>query len=94
MEAAIEAGADDVVNEDGELVVYTASDAFESVLEAMNKAGFEPDGAEVSMIPDSYVTPASKEEGQKIQKIIDRLEECEDTQNVYHNVELPEEEDE
>jgi YebC/PmpR family DNA-binding regulatory protein len=94
MEAAIEAGADDVVNEDGELVVYTASDAFESVLEAMNKAGFEPDGAEISMIPDSYVTPASKEEGQKIQKIIDRLEECEDTQNVYHNVELPEEEDE
>lgn len=93
MEAAIEAGADDVVNEDGELVVYTDPASFESVLNAMNAAGFETDGAEISMIPESYVTP-TKEDGSKIRKLIDKLEECDDTQNVYHNVELPEEEDE
>jgi YebC/PmpR family DNA-binding regulatory protein len=93
MEAALEAGADDVQNEGGELVVYTASDAFETVLNAMNKAGFETDGAEISMVPDTYVTP-DKDNANKVQKLIDRLEECEDVQNVYHNVELPESLDE
>jgi YebC/PmpR family DNA-binding regulatory protein len=89
MEAALEAGADDVQNDGGELVVYTAPDAFETVLNAMNKAGFETDGAEISMVPDTYVTP-DKDNANKVQRLIDRLEECEDVQNVYHNVELPE----
>jgi YebC/PmpR family DNA-binding regulatory protein len=89
MEAALEAGADDVQNDGGEIVVYTAPDAFEAVLEAMNKAGFETDGAEISMVPDTYVTP-DNEAAAKVQKLIDRLEESEDVQNVYHNVEIPE----
>ncbi|HRY72771.1 MAG TPA: YebC/PmpR family DNA-binding transcriptional regulator, partial [Spirochaetia bacterium] len=93
MEAAIEAGADDVQNEDGELVVYTDPNAFETVLNAMNAAGFETDGAEISMVPETYVTP-DKDNATKVQKLIDRLEECEDTQNVYHNIELPEDLDE
>ncbi|HUW42426.1 MAG TPA: YebC/PmpR family DNA-binding transcriptional regulator [Rectinemataceae bacterium] len=93
MEAAIEVGADDVQNEDGELVVYTAPDAFEAVLNAMNAAGFETDGAEISMVPETYVAP-DKENASKVQKLIDRLEESEDVQNVYHNIELPEESDE
>jgi YebC/PmpR family DNA-binding regulatory protein len=93
MEAALEAGADDVQNDGGELVVYTAPDAFETVLNAMNKAGFETDGAEISMVPDTYVSP-DREAAQKVQKLIDRLEECEDVQNVYHNVEIPEDLDE
>lgn len=93
MEAAIEVGADDVQNEAGELVVYTAPDAFEAVLNGMNAAGFETDGAEISMVPESYVSP-DKENAAKVQKLIDRLEECEDVQNVYHNIELPEEADE
>jgi YebC/PmpR family DNA-binding regulatory protein len=89
MEAALEAGADDVQNEGGELVVYTAPDAFETVLNAMNKAGFETDGAEISMVPETYIAP-DKENASKVQKLIDRLEESEDVQNVYHNVEIPE----
>ncbi|MGO8694142.1 MAG: YebC/PmpR family DNA-binding transcriptional regulator [Rectinemataceae bacterium] len=93
MEAAIEAGADDVQNEDGELVVYTAPDAFEAVLNGMNAAGFETDGAEISMVPETYVSP-DKDNASKVQKLIDRLEESEDVQNVYHNIELPEESDE
>jgi len=59
----------------------------------MNAAGFETDGAEISMVPESYVTP-SKDDAGKVQKLIDKLEECEDTQSVYHNVELPEDLDE
>jgi transcriptional/translational regulatory protein YebC/TACO1 len=89
MEAALEAGADDVQNEGGELVVYTAPDAFETVLNAMNKGGFETDGAEISMVPDIYVSP-DKDNASKVQKLIDRLEECEDVQNVFHNLEMPE----
>ncbi|HTX72221.1 MAG TPA: YebC/PmpR family DNA-binding transcriptional regulator [Rectinemataceae bacterium] len=93
MEAAIEVGADDVQNESGEIVVYTAPDAFEAVLNGMNAAGFETDGAEISMVPETYVTP-DKDNASKVQKLIDKLEESEDVQNVYHNIELPEESDE
>jgi YebC/PmpR family DNA-binding regulatory protein len=89
MEAALEAGADDVQNEDGELIVYTAPDSFEAVLDAMNKAGFETDGAEISMVPDTYITP-DNDTAAKVQRLIDKLEESEDVQNVYHNVEIPE----
>jgi YebC/PmpR family DNA-binding regulatory protein len=89
MEAAIEAGADDVQNDGGELVVYTDPSSFEAVLNAMNAAGFETDGAEISMVPESYVSPG-KDDALKAQKLIDKLEESEDVQNVYHNVEIPE----
>jgi YebC/PmpR family DNA-binding regulatory protein len=89
MEAALEAGADDVQNDGGELVVYTDPASFEAVLNAMNAGGFETDGAEISMVPESYVSP-SKEDAAKVQKLIDKLEESEDVQNVYHNVEIPE----
>jgi len=95
MEAAIDAGADDVVNEEGALVVYTDPNDFESVLNAMTAKGFETLGAEISMVPDSYIGIDGEAAG-KVQRLIDKLEENEDVQNVYHNVELPEidEEDE
>lgn len=93
MELALEGGADDIVNEDGEIVVYTSPEAFEPVLNAINAAGMETDGAEISMIPESYVTP-DKDSAGKIQKLIDKLEELDDIQNVYHNAELPEDTEE
>lgn len=89
MEAAIDAGADDVVNEDGTLVVYTDPNDFESVLNAMTAKGFETLGAEISMVPDSYIS-IDDETAAKVQRLIDKLEENEDVQNVYHNIELPE----
>jgi YebC/PmpR family DNA-binding regulatory protein len=89
MEAAIEAGADDVVNEEGTIIVYTDPASFESVLDAMNSKNFATLGAEISMVPDAYIA-ADADTGAKVQKLIDKLEENEDVQNVYHNVELPE----
>jgi YebC/PmpR family DNA-binding regulatory protein len=89
MEAALEAGADDVLNEEGSLIVYTDPNSFESVLNAMNAGGFETLGAEISMVPETFVETDS-ETGAKVQRLIDRLEENEDVQNVYHNIELPE----
>jgi len=93
MELALEGGADDIVNEDGEIVVYTTPEAFEAVLNAITSGGMETDGAEISMIPESYVA-TDKDAGAKIQKLIDKLEECDDVQNVYHNAELPEQDEE
>lgn len=93
MEVALEAGADDIVNEGGEIVVYTTPEAFEAVLNAINEKGMETDGAEVSMVPESYVD-LDKDAGGKVSKMIDRLEENDDVQNVYHNANLPEEDEE
>lgn len=92
MEAAIDAGADDVVNEDGTLVVYTDPNGFESVLNAMNAKNFETLGAEISMVPDAYID-VDADTSAKVHKLIDKLEENEDVQNVYHNMELAESEE-
>lgn len=93
MEVGLEAGADDIVNEDGEMVMYTTPEAFEAVLNAVNKAGMETDGAEISMIPETYVDP-DKDSGGKVARLIEKLEENDDVQNVYHNANLPEEDEE
>ncbi len=93
MEVALEGGADDIVNESGEIVVYTSPEAFETVLNAINATNMETDGAEISMIPESYVA-TDKDSGSKIQKLIDKLEESDDVQNVYHNADLPEDSEE
>lgn len=93
MEVALESGADDIVNEDGEIVVYTTPEAFEAVINAINAASMETDGAEISMIPESYVQ-TDKDSSSKISKLIDKLEESDDVQNVYHNAELQEEAEE
>jgi YebC/PmpR family DNA-binding regulatory protein len=92
MEAAIDAGADDVVNEEGTLVVYTDPNGFESVLNAMNSKNFETLGAEISMVPDAYID-VDADTSAKVHKLIDKLEENEDVQNVYHNMELAESEE-
>ena len=92
MEIGLEAGADDIVNEDGEIVVYTTPETFEAVLNAINAAGMETDGAEISMVPETYVD-VDKDQGGKIQKLIDKLEESDDVQNVYHNANIPEEDE-
>ena len=89
MEAALEAGADDIVNEDGVITVTTDPSAFESVLEALQGKGFESVSAEISMVPDTYST-LDEETTRKVLKLIDRLEEDDDVQNVYSNIDIPE----
>ena len=90
MEIALEAGADDIQNENGEIVIYTASENFEQVINAIGKAEIETDGAEISMIPEAYID-VDKDTGGKISRLIEKLEESDDVQNVYHNANLPDE---
>ncbi|MFB0974610.1 MAG: YebC/PmpR family DNA-binding transcriptional regulator [Tolumonas sp.] len=85
MEAALEAGADDVeTNEDGSIDVYTSPADFGSVLDGLEAAGFKPDNAAVSMIPSTEVD-LNAEDAPKLMKLIDMLEDLDDVQEVYHN---------
>jgi YebC/PmpR family DNA-binding regulatory protein len=83
MEAALDAGAEDVVNnEDGTLEVITAPGDFEAVRAALDKGGLKPEIAEVTMKPLAE-TVLTGEDAQKMQKMIDALDDLDDVQQVY-----------
>ncbi|MDO8438761.1 MAG: YebC/PmpR family DNA-binding transcriptional regulator [Telluria sp.] len=85
MEAALEAGADDVVqDEEGGFEVLCDPFAFASVKEALEAAGFKAEVAEIIMKPATE-TVFSGEDGLKMQKILDALENLDDVQEVYTN---------
>lgn len=88
MESALEVGAEDIESDDGIITVTTDPNEFENVLEALQGKGFASISAEVSMVPDNYVTLGA-EEAKKVLKMIDRLEEDDDVQNVYTNMDIP-----
>ena len=88
MEAGLEAGAEDIANEDGIITVTTDPNDFDTVLEALQAKGYESVSAEISMVPDTYIA-LDNEAAAKVQKLIDRLEEDDDVQNVYSNAEFP-----
>jgi YebC/PmpR family DNA-binding regulatory protein len=83
MEAALEAGAEDVVaNEDGSIEVLSAPNDFHAVKAALEKAGFKPELAEVTMKPTSE-TALSGGDAQRMRSLLDALEGLDDVQNVY-----------
>ncbi|PJG58893.1 YebC/PmpR family DNA-binding transcriptional regulator [Aeromonas cavernicola] len=85
MEAALEAGADDVVSqEDGSIEVYTTPNDFGTVLDGLEAAGFKTASAEVTMIP-STEAELDAETAPKLMRLIDMLEDLDDVQEVYHN---------
>jgi len=85
MEAALDAGADDVVtNDDGSLEVITGPHDFVAVKEALVKAGFAPEYAEVTMKPTTEVEMAG-EDAARMQRLIDAIESIDDVQDVYTN---------
>lgn len=92
MEAALEAGADDVeMGEDGSALVSTSFTDFHAVNEALGAAGFKSDEADIAMIPSIAAPVADLETAQKVLRLIDALEDLDDVQNVYHNAEIPDE---
>jgi transcriptional/translational regulatory protein YebC/TACO1 len=83
MEAALEAGAEDVVsNGDGSIEVITAPYEFVGVRVALEKAGFKAEFAEVTMKPANEST-LTGDEAVKMQKLLDALESIDDVQEVY-----------
>jgi YebC/PmpR family DNA-binding regulatory protein len=91
MEAALEAGAQDVVtNEDGSIDVLTAPNEFIQVKEAMTAAKLVPEQAEVTMRATNS-TPLEKDDAEKMIRLLDRLEDLDDVQQVYSNADISEE---
>ena len=85
MEAALEAGADDVITDDeGAIEVLCLPNQFEPVKAALEAAGLKPDAAEITMRA-STDTELSGEDGTKMQKLLDALESLDDVQEVYTN---------
>ena len=90
MEAALEAGADDVLtSDDGTIEVLTDPSQFEAVRDALSAAGYTAELAEVTMRADNSIALAGAE-GERMQKLLDILEDLDDVQAVYHNAEIDE----
>jgi len=88
MEVALDAGAEDVVtDEDGAIEVLTAPGAFEAVKNALEAAGLKPEVAEVTMRAENTIE-LQGDDAERMQKLLDVLEDLDDVQDVYHNAEI------
>ncbi len=85
MMLALDAGADDFSEEEDSYEILTAPDAFSAVREALEKEGIEMANAEVTMLPQTYVTLSGETDLNNIRKILDLLDEDDDVQEVFHN---------
>ena len=91
MEAALEAGADDVIgNEDGSVDIVTTADAFDGVKAALAEAGLVPETAEITQRA-STSTSLAQDDAEKMIRLLERLEDLDDVQNVYSNADISEE---
>jgi YebC/PmpR family DNA-binding regulatory protein len=88
MEKALEAGAEDVREDDDCFEVISAPEAYEDVKAALDSAGIATVAAEVTMVPQN-MAPVDGETAAKLIRLIDALEDCDDVQKVYTNADLP-----
>lgn len=90
MEVALEAGAEDVITgDDGAIEVLTPPHDFEAIKNALEAAGLKPEVAEVTMRAENTIE-LSGEDGQRMQKLLDIIEDLDDVQDVYHNAVISE----
>ena len=85
MMIALDAGAEDLKEEDDSFEILTAEDDFEAVLEAVKNEGIETASAEVTMIPQNYVSNKDPLVAKQMHRILDILDDDDDVQAVYHN---------
>ncbi|MCD2345334.1 YebC/PmpR family DNA-binding transcriptional regulator [Clostridium guangxiense] len=88
MMKVLEFGAEDFAAEEEVFVITTSQEDFSSVREALEKENFEFESAEITMIPDNTVN-LSMEDAERVQKLVDKLEDNDDVQDVWHNAEFP-----
>jgi YebC/PmpR family DNA-binding regulatory protein len=86
--AALEAGAEDVTNDGTVIEVITAPEDFETVLNALQQADFEEESAEISMVPETTIS-LDEESTKKVLRLIDNLDDHDDIQNIYTNLDFP-----
>jgi len=91
MEAALEAGAEDIiVADDGSIEVLTTDEDYVAVKQAMTDAGLEPEDSELTMRASTNAE-LDLDDAQKVLRLVDLLESSDDVQDVYYNAEIPEE---
>ena len=91
MEIVLEAGADDMTEDEGQFEIVTAPSEFVAVVEALEQAEITTVSAEVTLIPDVYVPIAEKSVASAVFKLINDLDENEDVQNVHANMDASDE---
>jgi YebC/PmpR family DNA-binding regulatory protein len=91
MEIVLDAGADDMKSEDEAFEITAEPDAYDAIEQALGEKGIETASAEITMVPENYVHISGKD-AEKMQNLIDELEENDDIQNVYSNYEMDDEE--
>ena len=85
MMLALDAGAEDIQEDEDSLVILTAPEDFDAVSKAVTEAGIPTVSAEISMIPQNYVTVTDADAVKGLNIILNKLDESDDVQNVYHN---------
>ena len=90
MMAVAEAEGEDYDDNGDEWIVWTAYDKMQDVHKALEAQGIEVKGSELTMVPTTPTT-VSVSDAKKVQRLIDRLEELDDVQNVYHTMEMTDE---
>ena len=88
MEAALDAGMEDMITYDDSFEIQTTVESFNDVAEALKKAGYELLEADVEYVPSMETTPTDEGDIKNLKKMIDILEENDDVQKVYHNCTL------
>lgn len=87
-ETAVELGADDLQEEDEEYKVITSVENFQAVVEGLEKEGFKSTNAELARLPENTIEITDEKTAGQILKLLDRLEEHDDVQNVYANFDI------
>ncbi|MBE9569691.1 MAG: YebC/PmpR family DNA-binding transcriptional regulator, partial [Proteobacteria bacterium] len=90
MELVLEAGGEDVVEEESEYEVITDPASFEDVKKAIDEEGLKYVVAQISMVPGNTVKLDGKD-AEKMLKLMEKMEDCEDVQYVYANFDIPDE---
>ena len=87
-EAAINLDAEDIIDEEGEYKVYTSVPNFQAVVEGLETAGFKSVSAEFTRVPQNTIEVTDEKTATNIMRLLSRLEEHDDVQNVYANFDI------
>lgn len=90
-ETAVELGADDILDEDEEYKVITSVENFQKVVEGLEKEGFKSNNAQLTRLPENTIEVTDEKIASQILKLLEKIEEHDDVQNVYSNFDIAEE---
>ncbi len=85
MEDALECGAEDIISDEGEYTIYTSTEDFATVRDAIIGLGYHLDTADIAKVPSTYVELTNPEDIENMEKMLEKFNEDEDVNAVYHN---------